>query len=66
MSNDHLVAASAAPPASISGLTLLGVGLPDWVLVITALYTIVAFFVLIRDKFYRPWKERKCQQPPTH
>lgn len=59
---DTIVAVSAAPPAGISGMTLLGVSLPDWVLIATALYTALATFVLIRDKFYIPWKEKQWQR----
>lgn len=61
MSNESVIAAKAAPSVGVTGLTLLGVGLPDWVLILTATYTILATFVLIRDKFYRPWRE-KCQK----
>ncbi len=56
---DQAVAAAAVPPAGISGLTVLGVSLPDWVLIATILYTTLSTYVLLRDKFYTPWKERR-------
>lgn len=43
-------AVKAAPPLTVGGLTLWGVGLADWVLMLTALYTILQIFFLIRDK----------------
>lgn len=39
-------AAMAAPPVSVAGLTLWGVGLSDWVLIATLVYTLF----LITDK----------------
>lgn len=43
-------AAKAAPPLTVGGLTLWGVGLADWVLMLTAIYTLLQIFFLIRDK----------------
>lgn len=50
--------AKAAPTLAIGGLTLLGVGLADWVLIVTLIYTVAQLFFLLRDKWYRPRKER--------
>lgn len=58
-SHENFIAQAAIPPAGVTGLTLLGVGLPDWVLLGTAIYTVIATFVLVRDKIYRPWKEKR-------
>lgn len=58
MSKDTSFIVAGAPPAGISGVKLLGVALPDWVLILTAVYTVLALYVLIRDKFYIPWKEK--------
>ena len=51
-------AARAAPPLSVVGLSLMGVSLQDWVLVITLIYTALSLIFLIRDKVYRPWKDK--------
>lgn len=59
MKTDTAVALAGAPPASVSGLLIMGYPLESWVLVGTAIYTVLALFVLIRDKFYLPWKEKK-------
>ncbi len=59
MLKDHTVAAAGLPPAGISGMTLLGIGLPDWVMIGTAVYTALATYVLLRDKFYRPWAAKR-------
>ena len=34
-------AVKAAPPLTVGGLTMWGVGLSEWVLVLTAIYTIL-------------------------
>jgi hypothetical protein len=50
------LAASAAkvmPPVSISVATLLGLGLSDWLLVATIIYTVLQTIFLIRDKVFR-------------
>ena len=47
------------PPAAVAGLSLLGVSLQDWVLVVTLIYTGLSAILLIRDKVYRPWKEKR-------
>jgi hypothetical protein len=57
-----LKASSAmAPPAtvSVSGFVLLGVAVPDWVLIITAVLGIGNLYVLVRDKFVRDYLERR-------
>lgn len=54
MSKEAVVhAAQAAPPTAVTGLTLCGVALSDWVLVATLVYTV--FMILngaltLRDK----------------
>ena len=50
-------AAKTAPPLTVVGLSLAGVSLQDWVLIITLIYTALSLIFLIRDKLYRPWKE---------
>lgn len=54
-------AAKAAPTLTVGGLTLLGVGLSDWVLLATLVYTLAQIGFLFRDKWYRPHKARKVQ-----
>lgn len=59
-------ATRAAPPVAVGGLTLGGVGLSDWVLIATLVYTVLQVGFLIRDKWYRPRKDRngsKRQSP---
>lgn len=43
----------ASPPVAVSTFTLFGYPLQSWVLVLTALYTTLQIYVLIRDKFIR-------------
>ena len=46
-------ATKAAPTITVGGLTLFGVGLSDWVLIATLVYTGLQVYVLVRDKFVR-------------
>ena len=51
-------AAKAAPAVTVGGLTLFGVGLSDWVLLVTLIYTLLQVGFLLRDKWYAPRKIR--------
>ena len=51
-------AAKAAPAVTVGGLTLFGVGLSDWVLLVTLIYTLLQVGFLLRDKWYTPRKIR--------
>lgn len=46
-------AAKAAPPVTVVGMTLGGVSLQEWVLILTAVYTVLQIGFLIRDKVLR-------------
>lgn len=49
-------AAKASPAITVGGLTLFGVGLSDWVLIATLIYTGLQVYFLLRDKWYLPKK----------
>lgn len=52
--NDIAVeAVKAAPPVTVVGMTLGGVSLQEWVLILTAVYTVLQIGFLIRDKVFR-------------
>ena len=54
--NDFVAeAAKATPPTAVAGLTLSGVALADWVLLLTAIYTAIQIYFLVRDR----WLKRK-------
>lgn len=53
------IALKAAPPAGVGGLTILGVSLPDWILILTLIYTVLGLIALIRDKYIKPWRESR-------
>ena len=58
-SQDTLAEASkAAPPVTVGGLSLVGVPLSDWLIIATLMYTVLQIVFLIRDKLYRPWKDK--------
>lgn len=58
-SQDTLAEASkAAPPVTVGGLSLVGVPLSDWLIIATLVYTVLQIVFLIRDKRYRPWKDK--------
>lgn len=46
-------AVKAAPPVTVVGMTLGGVSLQEWVLILTAVYTVLQLGFLIRDKALR-------------
>lgn len=46
----------ASPPVTVGALTLFGFPMSDWVLAVTALYTLLQMFFLLRDKW---WRERE-------
>jgi hypothetical protein len=50
----------AAPPVTVTGLALGGIQLSDIVLLLTALYTVLQIFFLIRDKWWRR-RDRKAK-----
>lgn len=50
-------AMKASPTLTVGGLTFFGVGLSDWVLIATLVYTGLQVYVLIRDKFIKRNKD---------
>lgn len=48
MKETAIEAAKISPPASVGSLSLLGVGLDQWVVVLTLIYTLI----LIVDKLF--------------
>lgn len=51
-------ALKAAPPVTVGSLTLFGVGLSDYVLLATLIYTVLQVGFLLRDKWLTPRKGR--------
>lgn len=51
--------AKLSPSAGVGGATLFGIPLPDVVLIATLIYTCLQIVFLVRDKVYRPWKEKR-------
>ena len=43
-------AIKAAPPITVGGLTIWGVSLSGWVLILTAIYTVLQIYFLLRDR----------------
>lgn len=43
-------AVKAVPPITVGGLTMWGVSLSEWVLILTAIYTVLQIYFLLRDK----------------
>jgi hypothetical protein len=62
MTNNHsdvfTEAAKAAPTVTVGGLTLYGVGLSDYVLIVTLIYTVLQIYFLVRDKWWKPRKAK--------
>jgi antibiotic biosynthesis monooxygenase (ABM) superfamily enzyme len=49
----------AAPPVTISTISLIGIPLNEWVFICTIVYTVLLTIFLVRDKLIYPWLERK-------
>lgn len=49
--------AKASPPVTVTGLSLYGVSLQEWVLLATLVYTLLQLYFLLRDKW---WAKRKA------
>lgn len=62
MTNNHsdvlTEAAKAVPTVTVGGLTLYGVALSDYVLILTLVYTVLQILVLLRDKWWRQRKDK--------
>jgi len=48
-------ALKAAPSITVGSLTLMGVGLSDWLIILTIIYTLAQLYFLLRDKW---WNKR--------
>jgi hypothetical protein len=59
MKTEQLQPALAAPPAAVSGLVVLGIPLDTWVLILTAIYTVLALAALIRDKYWKHYMNKQ-------
>lgn len=53
-------AVKAAPPVAVSGLTVAGLPLQDWVLILTAIYTLAQLYVLVRDRIAQRKRTADC------
>lgn len=51
-----MAAAKASPPVVVSGLTLAGVQLQDWLIMATILYTVIQIVILL-PKLKQSFKE---------
>jgi hypothetical protein len=57
-------AAKVTPPAVVTGLTLFGVGLQDWVYLLTAIYTLLLIVKFVWTNWLKPIvRPRKEPEP---
>jgi hypothetical protein len=52
-------ASKVSPPVGVTGLTLYGISLSDFVLLLTAVYTVLMIGFMLRDKWWRQRGKRK-------
>lgn len=45
-------AALAAPPVAVTGLTLMGISLQDWVYIMTLVYLVILIIVKVKEAFF--------------
>jgi hypothetical protein len=58
--HDFIVEATrAAPTVTVGGLTIVGIPLPEVVLIVTLVYTVAQLYFLLRDKWYVPRQLKK-------
>lgn len=58
--SDFIVeAARASPATAVTGLTLAGVALSEWVVILTLILLVFQLFFLVRDKWYIPRKHKR-------
>lgn len=50
---------SMAPPGALIAFKVFGLTINEWVLVFSFVLIVLQLYVLVRDKFYRPWKEKR-------
>lgn len=43
----NMAVAKASPPVAVSGLTLVGVQLQDWLIIATLIYTVIQIIILL-------------------
>ncbi len=57
--HDHLVnVVKDAPPVAVGGIVMFGVELSNWVLILTAIYTIIRIISEIRSWYARKQDDR--------
>lgn len=56
---------SMVPPGAVIALKVFGLTLNEWVAVGSGVLIVLQLYVLLRDKFYRPWKERNDRADRT-
>ena len=50
----------SGPPIAVGGLVLFGIPLSQLVLILSAIYTTLLIVVVVRDKFYKPWRAKRA------
>lgn len=48
----------AAPPITVTGLTVFGVPIADWVAVATLLYIVLQVYFLLKEKVFKNGRNR--------
>jgi hypothetical protein len=46
------VLAKSAPPLTVTGMSVFGIPLDEWVYIATLIYLAIQIFVLLRDKIF--------------
>ena len=42
----------AAPPVAVTGLTLMGISLQDWVYITTLIYLVILIIIKVKEAFF--------------
>ncbi len=50
------------PPITVGTISLFGISLEQWILILTAIYTLLLIISILRDKFIKPFLESRREK----
>nr|WP_315481451.1 hypothetical protein [uncultured Undibacterium sp.] len=51
-----------SPPITVGAISLFGISLEQWILILTAIYTLLLIIAILRDKFIKPFLENRREK----
>lgn len=50
------------PPITVGTISLFGISLEQWILILTAIYTLLLIISILRDKFIKPFLDKRREK----